>query len=281
MDFTVDTQDMTVGMNIDNTGPVNSLEHPFYPQSSVSLYPSSETHAYTTPFVVEYAAGAAPLGMHTHAVDASFAEAFSRWPVPVPAPAVNMITEEDDDHVDWVDVDGNGGGVDVDFEYTQLPIIDDDGNSEYEDDDDDTDVDGDKYIKDDRNRGKRYWDYAPRIMRRIKLVHAKTRAFIMLYMSRPESVLARNGKALFYASPGMVSALGDSNAFSAGVHRAVKRHVKNSTLSATQALALNAQVATATRAKKEADARLAEEIAHRKALEARLVQFQLDYTAPV
>ncbi|KAF9230280.1 hypothetical protein BU15DRAFT_69327 [Melanogaster broomeanus] len=88
-----------------------------------------------------------------------------------------------------------------------------------------------KYVVNDTLRSKRHSERLKRIMASIKRLEAVTRPYILIYVARPESVLARNGKAKCYASPAMLGVLGKKSTFVEHLHRKVKEYTQQQVMS--------------------------------------------------
>ncbi|KIK74568.1 hypothetical protein PAXRUDRAFT_19747 [Paxillus rubicundulus Ve08.2h10] len=73
--------------------------------------------------------------------------------------------------------------------------------------------------------------------------------YILIYVARPESVLACNGRAKCYALPAMIAVLDKESTFIEHLHQKVKEHTQKQIMSKKDVVALNIQVLRAHKAK--------------------------------
>ncbi|KAF9235540.1 hypothetical protein BU15DRAFT_64726 [Melanogaster broomeanus] len=129
-----------------------------------------------------------------------------------------------------------------------------------------------KYVMNDNLRSKRHSERLKRIMASIKQLEAATKPYILIYVARPESVLARNGKAKCYASPAMLGVLGKKSTFIEHLHQKVKKYTQQQVMSEKDIVALNIQVSRAHDAKRSVEQQLEGERQENDNLRAQLSQ---------
>ncbi|KDQ48906.1 hypothetical protein JAAARDRAFT_36301 [Jaapia argillacea MUCL 33604] len=107
-----------------------------------------------------------------------------------------------------------------------------------------------------------------------------TRPYIFIYIARPESILARNGRAVIYISPGMLEALQLKSWNPDEIHQMAKEHAQQQVLNAREISKLNRQVKEVQAEKEQTErerqegARLLEAERRRcRALEEQLAQY--------
>ncbi|KAH9950907.1 hypothetical protein B0H21DRAFT_720370 [Amylocystis lapponica] len=101
------------------------------------------------------------------------------------------------------------------------------------------------YIEDDAKRSK---DYARRVkqsLKAAKLMDKRDRPYALIYFSRPESILARNGKAKLFISATMAEALAGNQKIMDLIGDAVRHHAQSSTMTYEEVKALNIKVSDA------------------------------------
>ncbi|KAF5384267.1 hypothetical protein D9615_003374 [Tricholomella constricta] len=98
------------------------------------------------------------------------------------------------------------------------------------------------YIEDDAARSKRHSERCKRILNAIRKLEERCRPYIFFYVSRPESILVKNGKALSYISQAMEEALPDHQTFVRDLHGIAHDHANDRVVNQASAAALNRQV---------------------------------------
>ncbi|KAH9940292.1 hypothetical protein B0H21DRAFT_824871 [Amylocystis lapponica] len=101
------------------------------------------------------------------------------------------------------------------------------------------------YIEDDTKRSKDYGRRVKQSLKAARLMDKRDRPYAFIYFSRPESILARNGKAKLFISSMMEAALAGSRKVMDMVDNAVRHHAQSSTMTYEEVKALNMKVSDA------------------------------------
>ncbi|KAG6909021.1 hypothetical protein DXG01_002294 [Tephrocybe rancida] len=105
-----------------------------------------------------------------------------------------------------------------------------------------TDEEDSGYIEDDYIRSKCHSERCGRIKKSLRKLDDRCRPYIFFYVSRPESILLRNGRAHIYMSRAMQDVLQDSKEFGNRLHSSAEAHARRLVSDRAKVIALNKDV---------------------------------------